>query len=157
MSATRVTWQFNAPRDRVYAALVTAGDVAQWKFPSGMTCDIHEFDSREGGRVRISLTYDATDREGKTRGRTDTYIGRFVTLVPNEILVEVDEFETTDPALSGEMTTTIRLTDADDGGTELFAVHDGLPPGVSEADNEIGWREALSRLAQLVEPSASDE
>jgi hypothetical protein len=34
---------------------------------------------------------------------TDTHHGRFVKLVPNEqVVVEVDEFEATDPALRGE-------------------------------------------------------
>jgi uncharacterized protein YndB with AHSA1/START domain len=73
-----------------------------------------------------------------------------VWLVPNERVVEVDEFETDDPSLQGEMTTTITLADAD-GGTELVAVHDGLPPGLSTADNETGWRMALAKLAALVE------
>ena len=71
-------------------------------------------------------------------------------LVANEQVVEVVEFETADPALRGEMTITITLTDAD-GGTDVLAVHDGLPPGLSTADNEAGWREALARLAALVE------
>jgi hypothetical protein len=62
----------------------------------------------------------------------------------------VDEFETADPALRGEMTITITLVDAD-GGTDLHAVHDGLPPGVAPADNELGWRLALAKLAALVE------
>jgi hypothetical protein len=31
------------------------------------------------------------------------------------------------------------------------AVHDGLPRGVSIAGNETGWREALAKLAALVE------
>lgn len=153
MAATRISWQFNAPRERVYQALVDAADVQRWRFPSGMTCEIHEWQPHVGGRLRVSLTYDAKDREGKTHGQTDTYSGHFVTLIPNELFVEVDEFETTDPAFGGEMTTTIRLTDAHDGGTELFAMHDGLPEAVSEADNEAGWREALSRLAALVERS----
>jgi hypothetical protein len=30
-------------------------------------------------------------------------------------------------------------------------VHEGVPPGVSPADNEEGWRSALARLAALVE------
>jgi GNAT superfamily N-acetyltransferase len=38
-----------------------------------------------------------------------------------------------------------------DGGTDVLAVHDGLPPGISPADNEAGWRSALERLADLVE------
>ncbi len=150
MAATHVRRFIEAPRERVYAALVDPDAVSRWRFPAGMTCEVHEFDARGGGTLRISLTYDAPDREGKTEGRTDTYHGRFVRLVPSEQVVEVDEFETSDPAMAGEMTITIDLADAD-GGTELVAVHDGLPAGVSPADNETGWREALARLAALVE------
>jgi hypothetical protein len=49
------------------------------------------------------------------------------------------------------MTITISLTDADGGGTDVLAVHDRLPRGVSPADNEAGWREALAKLAALVD------
>lgn len=115
-----------------------------------MTSHVHEFDPREGGAIRVSLTYDAPTGTGKTTAHTDTYHGRFVKLVPDEQVVEVDEFETADPALQGEMTITISLADAD-GGTDVLAVHDGLPRGVSAADNETGWRLALARLAALVE------
>jgi len=62
----------------------------------------------------------------------------------------VDEFETTDPALRGEMTISITLADID-GGTDVLAVHDGLPPSVPTADNEEGWRMAPGKLAALVE------
>jgi uncharacterized protein YndB with AHSA1/START domain len=140
----------NAPRHRVYRALVDAESVAQWRFPRGMTCEVHEFDVRVGGSLRISLTYDDPERPGKSSGRTDTYHGHFTELVPDERVVEVDEFETDDPELQGQMTITIELSDVDDG-TLLVAVHDGLPSGVSPADNEAGWREALERLAALVE------
>jgi uncharacterized protein YndB with AHSA1/START domain len=140
-----------APRAEVYAALVDADAVAQWRVPAGMTADVHVFDPRPGGAVRISLTYDAPDARGKTTAHTDTYRGRFVELVPNERVVEVDAFETDDPALEGEMTSTIELADADGGGTLLTASHAGLPPGLSEAANAEGWREALDRLAALVE------
>jgi uncharacterized protein YndB with AHSA1/START domain len=150
VAATRISAIIEAPRQRVYDALLDPAAVARWKVPAGMRCEVHEFDAREGGELRVSLTYDAPDRTGKTHGRTDTYRGRFVTLVPGEVVVEVDEFETDDPALRGEMTITIRLADAP-SGTELVAVHDGLPDGVSPADNELGWREALARLAALVE------
>jgi hypothetical protein len=66
----------------------------------------------------------------------------------NEQVVEVVEFDTTDPALRGEMT--ITLADAD-GGTDILAMHDGLPRGVPTADNEAGWRSSLAKLAALVE------
>jgi len=70
--------------------------------------------------------------------------------VPDEQVVEVVEFETADTALRGEMTITIALADAD-GGTDVVAVHDGLPRGLSPADNEAGWRSSLAKLAALVE------
>ena len=95
-------------------------------------------------------TYDDPTGTGKTTAHTDTYHGRFVKLVTNEQVVEAVEFETTNPALCGEMTITISLADAD-GGTDVLAVHDGLPRGVPPADNEASWREALAKLAALVE------
>jgi hypothetical protein len=48
------------------------------------------------------------------------------------------------------MTSTITLADAP-GGTQVVAVHEGIPPGVSPPDNETGWRMALAKLASLVE------
>jgi uncharacterized protein YndB with AHSA1/START domain len=150
MSSTRVTRHLHAPPARVYRAFIDAKAVEAWMVPTGMTSRVHTFEGREGGVFRISLTYDAPTGAGKTTAQTDTYHGRFVTLVPNERIVEVVEFETTDPGMRGEMTITITLRDVD-GGTELVAVHDGLPPGLSPADNETGWRMSLEKLAQLVE------
>ncbi len=150
MSSTRISQHINAPRASVYRALLDPRAVAIWKVPTGMTCHVHAFDAREGGSFRISLTYNEPTGTGKTTAHTDTYHGRFAKLVPNEQVVEVDEFETEDPALRGEMTISITLADAD-GGTNLLAVHDGLPAGVSSADNETGWRMALAKLAAFVE------
>jgi uncharacterized protein YndB with AHSA1/START domain len=150
MSSTRISRHVNAPRARVYSALIDPKAIATWKVPIGMTSRVHAFDAREGGSFRISLTYDEPTGTGKTTAHTDTYHGRFVKLVTNEQVVEAVEFETTDPALRGEMTITISLADAD-GGTDVLAVHDGLPRGLSTADNEVGWREALAKLAALVE------
>ena len=149
-TSTRLSQHVNAPRADVYRALLDAQAVATWMVPSGMTSHVHAFDAREGGSFRISLTYDAPTGTGKTTAHTDTYHGRFVKLVPNEQVIEVMEFETADPALRGEMTITFALADAD-GGTEVHAVHDGLPPGLSTADNEVGWRMSLAKLAALVE------
>ena len=148
---TRVERHVDAPRQQVYAALVDGDAVARWRFPAGMTCVVHEFDGVEGGALRVSLTYDSPDGVGKTADRTDTYRGRFTRLVPGELVVEVDVFETDDPALAGEMTSTIRLADAPGGGTDVVATHEGLPASVSAEDNETGWRQALDRLAALVE------
>lgn len=140
----------NAPRTIVYRALLDARAVATWMVPNGMTSHVHAFDAREAGSFRISLTYDAPTGTGKTTAHTDTYHGRFVKLVENEQVVEVVEFETTDPAMLGEMTITYLLADAG-GGTEVLVVYDGMPRGVSTADNEVGTRMSLAKLAALVE------
>ena len=140
----------HAPRTEVYRALIDPQAIEQWRVPNGMTSHILEFTAREGGSFRISLTYDRPTGTGKTTDQTDTYHGHFVKLVPNEQVIEVLEFETDDPALQGEMTITFTLTNAE-GGADVLGVHENLPPGVSPADNETGWRMALDKLAAVVE------
>ncbi len=150
MRSTRITQHLKAPRSLVYAALVDASAIARWKLPDGMTIHVHEFEAREGGQFRVTLTYGAPDHRGKTTEHTDTYRGHFKELVSDKRVVEVLEFETTDPAMRGKMITTIELADVD-GGTDLVALHEGLPPGLSLVDNERGWRMALAKLAALLE------
>jgi uncharacterized protein YndB with AHSA1/START domain len=149
MRSTRVTRHLDASPAEVYRVLLDADSVPRWKVPASMTCMVHEFEGREGGRQRVSLTYDEPDRAGKTTAHTDTYTGRFTRLVPDRLVVEEDEFETDDPSMSGVMTITITLEEAG-GGTDLTAVHDGLPSGVTLEDNVTGWNESLDRLASLL-------
>ena len=156
MTTTRVRCHIAAPREAVYRALLDRDAVARWKVPDDMTCVVHRWEPWEGGELRVSLTYRAPDREGKSSAHTDTYRGRFERLVPNELGVEVDEFESSDVALGGEMRSTIALADAAGGGTELVATHEGVPDAVSAADNELGWRMSLAKLARLVEGRAAE-
>jgi uncharacterized protein YndB with AHSA1/START domain len=150
MSTPRISRRINAPRSAIYRALLDARAVAAWRVPDGMSSRVHEFDPREGGRFRVSLTYDAPTGTGKTSRNTDTYHGCFAKLVPDEQVIEVVEFETTDPELLGEMTITTTLRDAD-GGTEMMVAFEGLPPGLPEDANETGTRMALAKLAALVQ------
>lgn len=147
---TRLTHHVAASRAAVYRALLDPAAVQRWMVPDGMTSHVHEFDAREGGSFRISLTYEAPDRVGKSRENTDTFHGRFVRLVADTEVVQVVEFETDDPTMQGEMRITYSLVDAD-GGTDVTGTHEGLPPGVSEADNELGWSMSMDKLAALVE------
>src|SRR6266540_935644 len=152
---TRVTRHIRAPRARVYRALLDAQAVEHWMVPDQMTSRIHSFDAREGGTFRISLTYDMPTTAGKANPQTDSFHGRFVKLVPDTEVVQTVEFETNDPAMQGEMTTTYTLVDAD-SGTDLVGLHENLPPGVSPADNELGWSMSIDKLAKLVESGPSD-
>jgi uncharacterized protein YndB with AHSA1/START domain len=150
MYSTQVSRHVRAPRSVVYRALLDADAIARWRVPTGMSSQVHDFDAREGGSFRVSLTYDAPGGTGKSDPDTDTYHGHFAKLVPDEQVVEVFEFETADPALGGTMTMTTTLRDAD-GGTEVIIVHEGIPDSVPAADNETGTRMALEKLAELVE------
>ena len=96
--------------------------------PNGMTSHVHATPAKVACSG-LSLTYNAPTGTGKTTAHTDTFHGRFVKLVTNEQVVQVVEFETADPALRGEMTITYALADADDG-TDVIAVHGGLPRGL---------------------------
>ncbi|ONH61484.1 polyketide cyclase [Frankia sp. CcI49] len=151
MYSLRLSCPLAAPRATVYRALIDPAAIVRWRFPDGMSARLHEFDAREGGAFRISLTYDRPDAAGKTAGNTDTYRGHFVRLVPDEQVVEELAFESADPALGAPMTMTTTLSDTDDGGTLVVIVHDGIPDAIPAADNETGTRMALDRLRALVE------
>ncbi|MFB7927818.1 SRPBCC family protein [Streptomyces sp. NPDC056039] len=151
MYTTRVSGHVDAPRPAVYRALLSAEAVERWRVPDDMRAEVHEFDAREGGRFRVSLTYDAPGATGKSAAHTDTYHGHFARLVPDEQVVEVLAFESADPAMSGPMTMTTTLTDAEGGGTDVLVVHEGIPDAVPAADNETGTRMALANLARYVE------
>lgn len=147
MSTTRAGRWLRAPREAVYRALTDPALLARWRFPDGMTSAVEQL---AAGGFRVTLTYDAPGRQGKSTASSDVYTARFARLVPGELVVEVDEFETADPSLAGEMTLTVTLAEQD-GGTVLTAVHEGVPDSVDPALNELGWRMALDRLAALVE------
>jgi uncharacterized protein YndB with AHSA1/START domain len=153
--STELSQHVNAPRAAVYRALLDPDAIAHWRVPAGMRSHVHEFEAREGGRFRVSLTYDSPDSTGKTAGHTDTYHGRFLRLVPDERVVEQFEFEAADPALGGTMTMTTTLSDAGGGGTTVTIRHEGIPDVVPAADNETGTRMALANLARLVESTGA--
>jgi uncharacterized protein YndB with AHSA1/START domain len=147
--STQLSHFIAAPRPAVYRAILEADAVATWMVPDGMTSQVHEFDAREGGRFRITLSYDAPTGTGKSTPHSDTYHGWFRELVPDERVVQVIEFETEDSAMQGEMLVTYTLVEAE-GGTLLSATHERLPPGLSAEDNELGWRLSLGKLDRLL-------
>lgn len=150
--STRVSRLIRAPRQKVYRAFLDPVAVAAWLAPNTMRVRVHAFDPREGGQFRISLTYQNPEdaQRGKTAGDTDTYHGRFVKLVPDEMIVEIIEFESQEPGFAGEMRMTVRLADVA-GGTEVALLYENVPVGIRPEDNEAGSRQSLEKLAALVE------
>lgn len=153
---TRVARRVRAPPEVVYAALLDAKALAAWLPPAGMTGTVHVLEPRPGGRFRMTLTYEDPDAGpgGKTTEDTDTFEGRFVELVPNERVVQVVVFESDQPDMSGEMRVTWELAagaDGAEGGTEVTALCEDVPPGIRLEDNEAGTASSLENLARLVE------
>jgi uncharacterized protein YndB with AHSA1/START domain len=146
--STELSIEVAAPPAVVYQALIDVEAVASWRVPDNMSCEVLEWDPREGGRFRVSLTY-AGEEAGKSGGHTDTYHGHFVELVPDERVVEVTEFETDDPALRGEMTMTTTIKPIA-GGSVVTLRHNDVPDAVRPEDNEVGTRMALTKLAALL-------
>jgi uncharacterized protein YndB with AHSA1/START domain len=151
-ASTQVSRIIKVPRAAVYQAFLDADAVASWLAPDNMSGHVHAFDAREGGTFRMSLTYRNPDLSprGKTSRDTDTFTGRFSKLVPGERIVQVVEFESDDPGYAGEMTITWTLADSQ-GGTEVTALFENLPPGVRPEDNEEGSRSTLRNLAAFLE------
>ena len=112
MGTTRLSRHVRAPRADVYRALLDADAVRRWMVPDGMTSEVHEFAAHEGGRFRISLTYDDPTTTGKTTAQTDTFHGRFVRLVPDTEVVQAVEFETDDPPDAGRAMPAARSSSA---------------------------------------------
>src|SRR3982751_6868430 len=76
--STRLRRLIPAPRARVYETLLDRTALALWKVPDGMNLKVHEWDAREGGSIRVSLTYRDAGSVGKSGAHTDTYHGQFV-------------------------------------------------------------------------------
>jgi len=135
----------------VYRAFTSPHLLVQWLAPEGMTAEVHEFEAREGGLVRMSLHYDAPDVDaGKTTASTDTYRARFLQLVPQEKIVQAIEFESDDPSYAGEMVMTVSISGMRQG-TNLTIAFDNIPPGIALEDNEAGTESSLAKLARLVD------
>jgi uncharacterized protein YndB with AHSA1/START domain len=136
-----------APPERVYRAFLDADAMAKWLPPDGFTGKVHHADAKAGGTYKMSFT-------NFTTGKSHSFGGKYLELVPNERLRYTDKFD--DPHLPGEMQTTITLKKVS-CGTELSAVQEGVPDAIPPEACYVGWQESLSALAKLVEPEIPDE
>jgi uncharacterized protein YndB with AHSA1/START domain len=155
--STSVSTLIKAPREQVYQAFLDPEAVAEWLSPDGMKGHVDIFEPHVGGKLRMSLTYlDQKDRpRGKTSEDVDTSEGTFVELIPNEKIVQVFEFESDQPDMTGEMRITWSLDDVD-GGTEVTVLMEDIPKGIRLEDNELGSRQSLRKLAVFVEGGSKD-
>lgn len=128
--------------EKIYRAFTDADAMARWLPPNGFTGHMHELEVKVGGKHRMSFT-------NFTTGKSSSFGGEYLELVPNERLRYTDRFD--DPNLPGTMTVTVVLK-ACAVGTEVNIVQEGVPEAIPVEACYLGWQESLRNLARLVEP-----
>lgn len=132
--------------EKLYRAFLDADANAKFLPPHGFTCKVDHVDARPGGTFKMSFT-------NFTTGQSHSFGGKYVELVPHEIIRYTDKFD--DPNLPGDIQVTIRLKKVS-VGTELDIVQEGVPDVIPAEACYLGWQDTLSQLANLVEPDIQD-
>ncbi|SFQ31043.1 SRPBCC family protein [Variovorax sp. 770b2] len=135
-----------AKPEKIYRAFLDADAKARWLPPNGFTGRVHEMDARVGGKYKMSFT-------NFTTGKSHSFGGEYVELVPNQLLRYTDVFD--DPNLPGKIQVTVTLKQVS-VGTELSIVQEGLPEVIPVEACYLGWQESLRNLARLVEPEINE-
>ena len=136
-----------APAERVYKAFLDGDAMVKWLPPNGFTGKVQQMDARVGGTYKMSFT-------NFTTGKSHSFGGKYVELVPNERLRYTDQFD--DPNLPGQMMTTVTLRKVS-VGTELNIVQEGIPDVIPAEACVLGWQESLALLTKLVEAEIPDQ
>ncbi|MFC6734417.1 SRPBCC domain-containing protein [Haladaptatus sp. DYSN1] len=132
-----------APAERIYKAFLDADALAKFSPPAGYTARYDHADGEVGGTYRGTFTsLDKSDEH--------SFSGEYVELVPNERIVQTDQFETDTPEMQSEMTVTITLEEVEDG-TKVTVRQEGIPKPIPAEDAATGWGMSLENLARLVE------
>ena len=128
--------------EKVYRAFLEADALAKWLPPNGFTCTVSYLEPKAGGTFKMSF-------RNFTTGKSHSFGGEYVELVPHERLRYTDKFD--DPNLTGDMQVTVVLKKVS-VGTEVDIVQEGIPDVIPPEACYLGWQESLRNLARLVEP-----
>jgi predicted nucleotidyltransferase/uncharacterized protein YndB with AHSA1/START domain len=138
---SRISRFVRAPRELVYRACSDPAELVRWRMPLDMSARLLAV---EGETYRMALSYPD--------GRADTFEATFLERVPHDRIVEHVRFDAPDRA--GDMTVTTLLW-ATGEGTDVAMQFENLPASIRPEDNDEGTRQALERLAELVEVRAN--
>jgi uncharacterized protein YndB with AHSA1/START domain len=135
-----------AAPEKVYRAFLDPDAKVKWLPPYGFTARMHQHDAKVGGTYQMSFTNFST-------GHRHSFGGKYVELIPNELLRYSDKFD--DPKMRGEMYITVTLKKVM-CGTEINIVQENLPDMIPPEFCYLGWQESLQQLAKLVEVEIPD-
>lgn len=133
MNLTRI---FNAPRQLVFACMITPEHLTHFWGPTGTTTPIEtiKVDPRPGGAFETVMVNDSDGAEYASRG----------------VYVEVDEpsrLVWTEPDVEGGMTTSVTFTDLGDGRTEVVILQTNVPEMYLSPEAQAGMQSSLDRFA----------
>lgn len=135
-----------AKPEKVYRAFTDRDAMARWLPPYGFLGTVHHSDVKVGGGYKMSFT-------NFTTGNSHSFSGKYLELVPNELIRYTDRFD--DPNLPGEMLVTVTLKEVS-VGTEVHIEQSGLPSVIPVEACYLGWQQSLNQLALLTEPNIPD-
>ena len=147
MSTVRLHRVLRSKPERVYRAFLEPDALVKWMPPHGFTGTVHQLDARVGGTYRMSF-------KNFTTGKSHSFGGKYLELVPNERIRHTDVFE--DPNLPGEIMVTVTIKPVL-VGVELNIVQEGIPDVIPVEACYQGWQESLTLFAQLVEAEIPDQ
>lgn len=148
MSGTvRLHRVLNAPPERVFKAFLDPDALVKWMAPHGFTAKVHHLDPQVGGSYTMSFTNFST-------GHSHSFSGKYIEIVPNQLLRYTDQFD--DPDLPGEIQMTIELKPVL-VGTEVNITQAGLPDVIPVEACYLGWQESLYLFSLLVEAEIPDQ
>ena len=148
MSGTvRLHRVLNAPPERVFKAFLDPDALVKWMAPHGFTAKVHHLDPQVGGSYKMSFTNFST-------GHSHSFSGKYIEIVPNQLLRYTDQFD--DPDLPGEIQMTIELKPVL-VGTEVNITQAGLPDVIPVEACYLDWQESLYLFSLLVEAEIPDQ
>ena len=88
-----------------------------------------------------------------TTGKSHSFGGKYLEIIPNELIRYSDQFD--DPNLPGEMITTVIIKKVSCGSDVTF-VQENVPDVIPPEMCYLGWQDSLDQLANLVNPDIPD-
>ena len=132
-----------ASPEKLYRAFTENDALARWIAPDGFTCTVHSMEIKVGGKFKMSF-------KNFTTGKSHSFGGEYLDVIPNEKLVYTDVFDDTN--LPGTMKTTVILKKVS-CGTDMTVVQENIPNAILLEHCYLGWQQSLQYLAKLVEPN----
>lgn len=149
---TVLTWEFDAPRERVFRAWTDPTLLPQWLGPRNLTMTLEKFEPHTGGSWR----YIHTDPEGKTYA----FHGVFHEVLAPERIIQTFEFEgLLEPG--HVLLETAKFEQLPGGRTRVTtqSVYQSVADrdGMLQSDMETGLDEMYERLGELLAKLRTEE